>query len=194
MSTIDNLMAALEEGTLARNVGITHDEARMRYSLRSNTVATFDEFSRAIGDYFNYHFTRCISGGGGLSQMEAQARAKEIIEKEYRRRNGGDIVSAFKNAQDGTNGGMRAILDLIGDALKAEGIERYTREVFDAYVSPESWEQKVAIIRQFIERSGMENSSAIRADQPERYAHEYRDLIRAFVEARARIGSVARRL
>ena len=83
-----------------------------------------------------------------MPTSEAYGRAKELLEREYRKRNG-DIVSAFNDACDGTNGGLRAVLDAIADGLKAEVIERYITDVFDRYVAPNSWESKVDIIRQF---------------------------------------------
>ena len=63
MADIRSLLSALDERTIAREVAIPHDELRMRYPLRSNTVTDFDEFTDLIGDYYNHHFTSCISGG-----------------------------------------------------------------------------------------------------------------------------------
>ena len=57
-----------------------------------------------------------------MSRTDATGKAKEIVEQEYRRRQG-DIVTAYNNAHDGTNGGLRAILDIIAEKLKAEGHE-----------------------------------------------------------------------
>lgn len=193
MGSIHTLLAALDERAIARCIGIPHDEARMRYPLRSNTVRDFDAFSRVIGDYFNYHFSACVSNGGSLSPAEAASRAKELLEREYRRHNG-DIVTAFNDASDGTNGGLRAVLDKIAEGLKAESVQRYMREMFDRHVAPNSWEQKVSIIRQFIVCCGAHLSSSIRPDQPERYAHNYDELIRSYVEALQRTSSIFRRL
>ena len=193
MTSVNSLLQALEERTIAQRIAIPHDEARMQYSLNSSTVTDFDEFSRVIADYYNYHYTRCISHGGNLSANEATGRAKEILEQIYRRRNG-DIVSAFNDAHDGTNGGMRGILDIIDEGIKAEAVQRYIREVFDQHVTPNSWEQKVEIIRQFIRRCGANLGSAIRGDQPERYAQNYRELIRSYVDSLRRTSSMFRRL
>ncbi len=165
----------------------------MRFALQCNTVADFDSFSNEIAGYYAYHFTQCVSNGGTLSRAEAAGRAKELLEQEYRRRNG-DIVSAFNDAHDGTNGGMRAVLDTIAEGLKAESVKRYTREMFDRNVGPNSWEDKVEIIKQFIRRCGVDLSTSIRADQPERYAQTYDEVITSYVEALQRTSSVFRRL
>lgn len=193
MTNINNIMAALDERTLAREVGAAHDEARLRYPLQRNTVGSFEEFTAVAGDYYNHHFSRCVSNGGRLSVAESRGRAKELIERQYRRRDG-DIVTAFNDAHDGTNGGLRVILDLIADGLKEESIMRHVREVFDREVTPNSWDDKVTIIRQFIARCGGELSSSIRRDQPERYAQNYRELIEAYVHGLRRTSSMFRSL
>lgn len=191
--SIDNLLAELDERTIAQRIGIPHDEARMRFSLNSNTVRSFSEFESVIADYYNTHFTTVVSRGGHLPASEAASRAKELLEREYRRKQG-DIVTAFNDAHDGTNGGTRVVLDEISEGLKAESLERYIRDVFDRHVAPNAWEQKVDIIRQFIRRCGVNLGSSIRADQPERYAQNYRELIRSYVTALQQTSRIFRRL
>lgn len=193
MSLIKNLLTDLDERTIARLVGIPHDETRMRYSLNSNTVASFEEFSQGINHYCNYHFTACVSRGGNLPESEASGRAKELLEQQYRRR-GGDIVMAYNDAHDGTNGGMRFVLDTIAEGLKAESVSRYIRDAFDRHVAPNSWEQKVEIIRDFIAQCGVPLASSIREDQPERYASNYQELIHSYVTGLQRTSSIFRRL
>ena len=193
MVSIATLLPALDEREIARLVGIPHDEARMRYALRSNTVSGFDEFTSVIADYYDYHQCQCISGASMVSRPEAAGRAKEIVEQAYRRRDG-DIVSAFNDAHDGTNGGLRAVLDLIAEAMKTDSVERYIRDVFDRQVAPNAWEDKVEIVRQFIQRCGVNLSTSIRVDQPERYAQNYSELIRSYVKALQKTSSIFRRL
>ncbi len=193
MPAIDSLLGALDERRIAQQVGLPHDEARMRFPLKSNTVSTFDEYSDLLADYYNYHFTQCVSRGGTLPRTEAAGRAKEVLEREYRRR-GGDIVTAFNDARDGTNSGLRAQLDLIAEALKTEAVQRYIREMFDRHVAPNSWPDKVEIIRQFIARCGENLASSIQADQPERYAQNFQELIQSYVTSLQRTSSIFRRL
>ena len=125
--------------------------------------------------------------------MEAQTRAKELVEREYRN-HGGDIVTAFNDSCDGTNRGLRGVLDIIADSLKAQSVASYTRTWFDRLVKPCSWEDKVELISQFITFCGPLLSSSVSAGQPERYAHNYQELIRAYVDGLQRASSVFRRL
>jgi hypothetical protein len=193
MATIHSMLSALNEREMARQVTMAHDEARMRYHLSSNTVRDFDQFSVIIADYYNHHYTSCISRGGRLSNADAYAEAKNSLEREHRKR-GGDIVTVYNDAHDGTNGGLRVVLDTIADSLKLEAVERYTTAVFDRHVAPNSWEQKVEIIRQFIACCGPMLAGSIAHYQPERYARDYSDLIKSYVEGLRRTSSIFRRL
>lgn len=192
MGTLEDLLSMTDELAIARNVSIAHDEARMQYSLRKNTVSNYAEFAEEITDYYNHHVSRCVLHGGYLSRTEAAGRVKQALEQDYRRQ-GGNLMTAFNDAHDGTNGGLRVVLDRIAESLKAESVERYIREAFDRYVIPNSWEQKVDIMRQFITRFGHLLSSSIRADQPERYAFNYEELIRSYMDSLKRTSSIFRR-
>ncbi len=134
-----------------------------------------------------------VTNGGTLRRGRARSDAKALLENEYRKK-GGDIVSAFNDAHDGTNGGMRVILDKIAEALKAEAVESYVTSIFDRHVAPNSWEDKVSIISQFIAYSGPYLSSSIVASQPERYAQNYSELIRSYTEGLRQTSSMFRRL
>ena len=193
MPAITGLLHDLDERTIAREIGIPHDEARIRYSLHRNTVTNFDEFNRIISDYYNRHFSSVVAQGGSLRTGESSSRAKTLIEREYRRKNG-DIVTAYNDAHDGTNGGLRTVLDMLAEGIKAESVENHIRELFDRHISPNSWEDKVEIIRQFIAQYGAALGSAIHSHQPERYAHNYEELIRSYVRTLQQTSSIFRRL
>ena len=134
-----------------------------------------------------------MAPGGRLSRAEALGRAKEALDREYRKQNG-DIVSAFNDAHDGTNGGLRHILDLMAEGMKAEATGRYVRDVFDRYVEPNDFEQKVDIIRGFVQECGPFLSRSIQAERPERYAANYRDLVQDYVQGLRRTSAAFRRL
>lgn len=183
MSKIDDLCAAISEDAITQHVSIAHDEARLAYHLpgNKNTVNTFDVFNALIADYYNHHLTQCVTHGGGLARFEAAGRASEILEREYKHQ-GGDLMSAYRDAHHGTNGGMRIILDIIANHLKTESAERYVRGAFHSYVDPASWNERVEIIRQFFERYQQILPPYIDINHPERYAQNYDELIKAFMD------------
>jgi hypothetical protein len=192
MSSIDKLFKEIEDTNIARKVSNLHDTARINFKIYSNTVKDYDEFSRIIGDYVRHHNSVCISKGGNMSQAEAVGQGREIIDQEYRRK-GSDFMGAYTDAHDGVNGGLRSVLDVLAEGLKAISVDRFVRHTFDRYVGP-NWDQRVAIIREFLDRYGAQLSSSIQADKPERYAASYYELIRNYVEGMRRTSSVFRRL
>ena len=193
MAEIDSLIHALEETHIAQVIGIPHDDARARYSSRSNTVRNWREFEDAIEDYSAYHHEQCVAPGARLPRTEALGKGKEIIEQAYRRRRS-DIVGAFTDAKHSTNGGMNSILDVIADGLKMESIMRYTRDQFESRVAPNDWDEKVEIVRQFLHRFGPLLGDTIDRNRPERYAERHEELIRAFSDGLNQMSSVFRRL
>ena len=180
MVSIKALLEELDERVIAKKVGIPNDEARISFEIKKNTVENFDEFSRIIGDYYNHHVKQCVSRGGSLSPSEASGRAKEILNREYRRHSG-DVVTAFNDSHDGLNGGLRFVLDTIANSIKSECVELYIRDVFDRHVTPNSWDKKVEIVRQFINQNRLVFGSSINRGPPEEHAHNYEKLIRSYV-------------
>ena len=89
MSVLDSILNELDEAYVVKNITGKHDEARLQYALKQNTVPDDAAFDQVIGEYYNYHFARCFSGGGPLPRREAAGRAKELLFDEYRRRHQG---------------------------------------------------------------------------------------------------------
>ena len=73
-------------------------------------------------------------------------------------------------------------------------MRRYIREAFDQHVAPNSWEQQVEIIGEFIARCGSFLSPSIDTGQPERYARNYNELVTSYVEGLQQTSSIFRRL
>ena len=121
-----------------------------------------------------------VSGGGTLSHPEAAGRAKEIIDREYRKK-GQDKLNAYVDGKEGTNGGMREILDIIMERLKDEAIERHVRDVLDRYVAPTNFDEKVSIVKEIFLRTAI-SSKYVDINRPERYANNYEELIRGLVD------------
>lgn len=192
MPSIRALLSDLDERTIAKRIGVAHDEARMSFQLRGSTVQSFDEYTSIIADYIRHHYGRCVSRGGQMSRTEAAGRGKSILNQELRRQ-GGDFVSAYRDCEEGVNGGLRHILDLLCESIKAEGIEYYTRDAFDRHIPPHDWQARKDIVRQFVEHCGVALPGIDRYD-PARYARDVEELIRAFLRGLRQTSSIFRRL
>ena len=179
MGVLDQILSELDESFVIQHVTGAHDDASVSYRLRANTVSNDAEFDNTIADYYQHHYSRCVAIGGSLTRAEAAGKAKNIIEHEYRNK-GMDKLNAYQDGKSGTNGGMRKILDMITDRLKAEALEFHIRDVLDRYIAPSGYDEQVSVIHELITRMNIP-SDKIDARHPERYARHYEELIRALV-------------
>ena len=192
MGSITNLLRELDSRSIAQDVERRHLEARMQFRCPTSLVRSLDEFYDVIAAYYIFHMTRCSTGGGTFRFPEAKNNAKKIVEREARR-TGGDIITAYNNAHDGTQGGLGAVLDTIAEGLKYDAIESYVEDAFDRHVAANQWEDKVQMITQFIAHAGSTLPEDIRSGDPKRFANDYKQLIHEYAEAMRRVASSFRR-
>ena len=190
---IQQFLRSLSEREIARAVKIPHDEARIRFPLRSNTVNSYDEFESIIGAYVQHHYSACIAVGGQIPRSQAESEAKEILDREYQGRDG-TAVNAYHDARHGTGGALRKILDVIAESYMHQAVEKHIRHVFDSYVQPHSWEQKLRFITAFIDACDHVLDPSIVRSQPERYAQNYEELVRSYIRGLEQTSSIFRRL
>jgi len=192
MGVLDQILNELDEMYLVEHVTKKHDEARIQYYLSKNSVSSDTEFDNIIAEYYDHHYSKCVSVGGAISRANAAGKAKEIINKAYRKM-GKDRLDAYYDGKNGLNGGMRAILDLIMDHLKEEAIEHHIRDVLDRHILPSDYDEKVEIIKEILDKVQI-NSNDIDRNRPERYAYNYEELIRLFMETKNIQAAKLRRL
>ena len=193
MSTIQSIRDALDEQKMAERLSNPIAESRLNYGLAANTVAGPHEFDRVIGDFTRDVFAHCIAPGADMPMFEAVGRAKQILDNAYRRRRQ-TLKNALADGMDGLNGGMRGILDTIADGLVAESLENYMEDVFDRYIGANVWEEQVAIIKELMEEYGHMLSDSIRSQPPEKYASNYKDLLRDLIDRIRETGTSFRRI
>jgi len=193
MTLLDELAYALQETTVARRVGTIHDKAREDYQCGVDRVSDWDSFKNVIADYYTYHFARCVAHGGRLSRAEAWGKAKEIIEREYHRRRS-DIHGAFADARDGTNGGVRVLLNTVAEGIKATSSEYYMIDEIDSRIPPNDFTRKTQVVREVMDRLGVRLENSIQANMPQQYAQSYLDIIHTYVLWLQQTSSIFRRL
>lgn len=193
MPTIQSIMHDLSDITIADRVTSRHDEARNRYHLRQNRVSNWDIFRAVTGDYYVHHYTFAVTRGGSIDPGRAAARAKAILEREYRRRGLG-YVAAVNDGISGTNGGMKAVIDVVAEGIKAQDVSDYVEEVFDSQIKGNVFEDKLAIIRDVFHYYGRVLADTVDLSNPARYANDHRTIIDALVESMRRTSPVFRQL
>lgn len=192
MSAFRDLMEHLQPERVAQRVALPHDEARLRYPLTSNTVGSTREFLTIIADYYAYHVTTCVTPGGTIARAQAEAEAKQLVQAAYRRRRL-SIQNAVSDAKTGTNGGLARVLDAIADGLRERAVQNYVETRMDRAVTLDSWEDKVAFMRDFLANNPA-LPPEVRAGPPERYAASWDAIYREYLDAVNAISSRLRGL
>lgn len=192
MSRLNLMLKELDEVTLAQRIARPFDQTRLAYRPLSNVVRDHAEFSDILADYVQYVYRECVTPGSSPSRATAAGQAKAFLNQELRRQ-GGDAVSAYRDCLDSLNGGLRHVLDVLCEAMKAEALEHHMREIFDRYLPPDDWELRVRTVRSFIDfyASAL---PGIDRQHPERYAKDVELLVRSLLQASRQMASVFRRI
>ena len=192
MLNIHALLSELDEKTIARKITLKHDEARRTFRLHSIKVPDYDAFSKILGDYYKHHFTNALCYGDSIVEWRATQTAREIVEEIYKKK-GGNISNAIRDACDGSNGGISRILDLIAEHIKNKDVEAYINGRFSEHINTIDFDEHVEVIRQFIKYFKNYLPPDFDITCPERYAHNYKELIRAYLDGLKRTSATFNR-
>jgi hypothetical protein len=117
METIFDLLAKLDEKTIAREVDLPIDTARERYPLALRR-AQLGSAESVIHDYYQYLISSHLGIDDPLfSPEEAVCQVHDLLEGIYGC-GGQREYTAFYETQEGVEGGLPAVLDRLTDAYK----------------------------------------------------------------------------
>lgn len=185
--SIPQLIHALQPRTVASEVTRAIDLRAMHSPSDFEKLRTFNGYREELGRHYSHVY------GQPLSAAEAEGRAERIVDREYHER-GGNIVSAYQDAVESTNGGLLAHRQMITEAIKGEATEYYVQATFSRFFDRSSWEERVEAVRAFIAYCGHDLAGLIDPDNPARYAKDIQELVRSFVAALHRNAALFRRL
>jgi hypothetical protein len=186
----DAIVSMINEPTLAQKIGIPVDSARGSYTLPSSTVETYGQFLDIL-EAFYIHLKRYIGGNTAASDMvKARSEAIALLEETFRNRGRGE--AAFAAARDGTEGGMRAVLDAVTEQYKTEEQAKHVLRIFKDAMSEMEWEEKVHCIRGAMKRLGPLLPAELRNEPAERFVKNWEVIVRAYVQSSDRIGQLLR--
>ncbi len=185
--SIPQLIHALQPRTVASEVTRAIDRRAMQSPSDFEKLRTFNGYREELGRHYSHVY------GQPLSAAEAEGRGERIVDREYHER-GGNIVSAYQDAVESTNGGLLAHRQMITEAIKGEATEFYVQGVFSHFYDRASWEARIEAVKAFIAYCGHELTGLIDPDHVERHAHDFQELVRAYVAALHRNAALFRRL
>ncbi len=178
----DMVVSQIKERAIAEHVGIPIDSARGSFILESSIVETFEGFVDSIVAYY-IHIQRYISSSPDKATDMTMARTEAIALLQRTFRDKGGDQTAFAMARDGVKGGIRTILDALTEQYKAEKSQAYIELVFTDAIEALGWDERVRCIRGLIKRAGGSLPKEIRDEPPERFARNYKSLLRIYVKS-----------
>jgi hypothetical protein len=187
-ANLDKILELLDEENIAKAVSIKHDETRERYSLAKATVVNYAEFLTEIAKYYAYHFKKTIANADLPVEIASQ-NALEIVQQAYASQGG--LEAAYRNANVGTGGGLRTVIDSIYEALKREQEEKYVNHVLTTQVNPLDWNERVALMNQYLTKFGKYLPTGTKARSAEQIANNYGELIKLHTKV---VGTIRSRL
>jgi len=187
----DAVTSMIDEQALAQEVGIPVDSARASYTLTSSIVDTYDEFLDIMQAFYT-HLQRYISSGPIQAPDTTEARQQTIALLQRTFQGKGGDKAALAVAMDGTQGGMRSILDALTERFKAERRAAYIQRVFRDALDASNWDESVRFMRGAMKRLGPFLPAELRNEPAERFAESWEAIVQAYVQSLDRIGQLLR--
>lgn len=178
----DTIAAQIDELTLARKFAIPVDSARASYVLASSTVASYDEFIGIVESFFVHLQTYTNAGTPAVPDAECVAdRAMALLNETFRSHGGAQ--AAYAQARDGTEGGIRAVLDAMTEQYKTRLQADHVAVVLEKAVAAMSWPDRIRFTQAAMNRLRPFLPAEIRDEPPERFARQAADIAKAYVRS-----------
>ena len=180
-STLDFLLEQFSEETMAKTVYVPIDTARTRFTVERLTVENSAEL---IDVLCRFHLSL---SGPDASGESAEEFAIEVTGQAFER--DGGFRGALSEAQSGLRGGLRYVLDQITEYLKRSQREKHISFQIKRTMDPLDYDQRLAIVKAFMNRFHEWIPEDIRSEPPERYASDPALLVRPCIERISSFGN-----
>lgn len=178
----DRIAEKMNPRTLAHNFGISIDSARGSFVLGSSTVRSWDQFMEILQAFF-VHLHRHVHSQTGvfIDVDRVRTEVSNLLEAAFK--NKGGAKAAFARARDGTEGGLRSVLDVLTEHFKSEQQLKHVQCIFKDAVDGLEWDDRVKFIGGALERLRPLLPPEIRDEPPERFARGFEMLVQAYVQS-----------
>ncbi|HBG25743.1 MAG: hypothetical protein A2Y10_20300 [Planctomycetes bacterium GWF2_41_51] len=188
----DRVTARINEISLARNFCTMIDSARASFILDSVTVGNYEDFLETVTSF--YIHLQCYENSKpaeSIDQQRARNEAIELLENSFR--DAGGMAAALQRARDGTDGGMRKILDEMTDFHKLQQQQRHITATFRQAVDSLSWDERVQFMKDAMDRLKIFIPEHLKDEHPERFARDYETIAKAYVKGMDKLNQLIRR-
>lgn len=144
MSSLSTILQQLSAEAIGKAVDLPHEMARERYQLQSPIVEGFDHFKEVVTEYYRYH-DACVRQRNPMGPERAWVEAQQLLQSAF-----GDLREAVAMASRGMKGGMYVIITAIKEKLKRQDQEVYIQAVFARHINPLDFQQKKALMAEYL--------------------------------------------
>jgi hypothetical protein len=174
------ILLELSDISLTQKIGMSFDDARAKYLIKSVTVKDASEFNEAVTGFYIHLLRHTQSLEGHVSRDAATADAIDRIEESFR--NAGGYDTALSEAKFATKGGLRYVFDVMTDQEKSVRKRKYKDMVLKEAIDPLEWEAKVKLSVHIQKQYGRYLPDTFRAMQPEQLAHHLEEIVLLLAE------------
>lgn len=179
MANLNRMLELLDEINITNVVGMKHDTARERYHLTRSIVNSSAEFEEEITRFVQYQLcaTRC---NAAVPRYMASSQAANIIDRAFT--NIGGSSGAYEIASRGIRGGLRAVIDVLYQAIKKEEEEAYIEYVLRTEVDSLSFDDRTALMSAYLNRFRHNFPNSVRVPTAFELAGNYESILRMHME------------
>ena len=189
---IEKILAELSEENLTEKIGQRLDEARGSYIMDTVTVKNSFEFNDTITAFYAHMFRHTASPVGHAKRSVLSGEAIDLVEKAFERKGG--YKGALSEGKFATNGGMRLVFDAMTEHLKQEGKGKYITRVFKETIDLLDEDAQIRLMKVFMTRIGPELPADLRDLPAEKLASHWETIILHYVELKAKVSDLLKRL
>jgi hypothetical protein len=189
----DRVTSKISEQAMAHKFGIPADSARGSFVLESSTVQSWEQFIEILQSFFIHLHSYITSEAESFIDLNrARAEVLALLEEAFQIKGG--TKAAFARAEDGTDGGLRSVLDTLTEHYKSKRLFEYIQCVFKDAVDPLDWDDRVRFINGALKRLRPLLPRDIRDEPPERFVGAYEMIVQAYVQSLDQVNKVLRTL
>lgn len=177
---LNKIFYELSDTSLTQKIGMSIDDARANYSMKTVRVKDASEFNQALTSFYIHILRHTQAPEGHVSRDAAAAEAIDRIEDAFR--NAGGYDAALAEAKFGTKGGLRYVFDVMTDHEKSIRKRKYMDMVLKEAIDPLDWETKVKLSAHIKNQYGRYLPDTSRTMEPEQLAHHLEEEILLLAE------------
>ena len=186
------LLDAIGPDTVYRKVGAAIDAARASFELDTVTAHSKQECLALVTTFYLHIIRRCGIEVGACDQDTLESETLDWLERTFARQGG--LAAAYAEAQSGTRGRMKFLLDTLTESMKAEEEEKYRNMMFKKFLDGLDYDARVELVSAFMDLLAPHLPAEALASPPERFVQHAEVLLRTYIRASGNIVQLMRTL